>query len=82
MELCVEDRIRAAIKGDGQVDEDDLFCADSNETLSALASIAGELLAMCEPADTEVFMAYVRQHRARWSQDALVRLQRPSAGHA
>jgi hypothetical protein len=39
-------------------------------------------LAMCAPADTEVFMAYVRQHRAHWSQDAFVRLQRPSAGHA
>jgi len=75
MELCLEDRIRAAIKGDASVDEDNLFCTDRVETLSALASIAGELLASCEPADIEVFMADVRSYRARWSQDPHVKLQ-------
>jgi len=82
MELCVKDRIRATIKGDAPVDEDDLFCTNSNETLCALAAIAGELLAMCEPSDTEIFVAYVREHRARWSQDPHAQLQRPAAGHA
>jgi hypothetical protein len=75
MEPCVEDRIRAAIKGDAPVDKDDLFCTDRNETLSALASIAGELLASCEPADTEIFVAYLRSYRAHWSQDLHVRLR-------
>jgi hypothetical protein len=79
---CLECRLRAAVRGDAPNAGHGTFNIDTGELLNALASVAGEVLALRKPADAELFIDMIRRQRAYWSYTDHIRAQQLAAGHA